>query len=202
MVPHGVPFKEIPSAAAIDRARAAVGVGPRPFVVYPAITHPHKAHRLLVEMLDHQPSDSDLAVVLTGGRGAAESDLRGALAASPHRDRVVRAGRVDDATLDALIAGAEALVFPSEYEGFGAPLVEAMALGTPVVGSDADAVVEVVGGAGVIVPEATGEAWATAVESATRRSIELVLSGGRGAMPSRRRPPERRSRRRIVRAAS
>ena len=77
---------------------------------------------------------------------------------------------------DALIAGADALVFPSEFEGFGAPVVEAMELGTPVVSSDAEALVEVVGDAGIVVGSATGEAWAAAVGAARERRAELVAA--------------------------
>ena len=77
-------------------------------------------------------------------------------------DRIVRPGRVPAADRDGLIALAEALVFPSEYEGFGAPVLEAMALGTPVVCSDRAALPEVVGDAGVVLPP-TVEAWADAL---------------------------------------
>jgi glycosyltransferase involved in cell wall biosynthesis len=88
---------------------------------------------------------------------------------------------VTDIERDALIAGAEALVFPSEYEGFGAPLVEAMDLGTPIVCSGQAAVREVVGEAAVIVDEpsvsARGEAFAAGVRGAIARRDELVAAG-------------------------
>ena len=94
--------------------------------------------------------------------------------------RVVRPGRVPDAHRDGLIALADALVFPSEYEGFGAPVVEAMALGTPVIGSDQAALAEVIGDAGIVLPREP-EAWADALDVLTRRGIELRAAGRRRA---------------------
>lgn len=177
VVPHGVPPVPAQHDEDVERVRAAFDLGDRPFVVYPAITHPHKRHDVLVRMLDHL--DDDTIVVLTGGAGPAEATLQSLIAASRHADRVVRPGRVSADDLDALIAGADALAFPSEYEGFGAPLVEAMALGTPVVASDADAVREVVGDAGVIVDGTSDdpEAWSAAIGVARARRVELERLG-------------------------
>jgi alpha-1,3-rhamnosyl/mannosyltransferase len=177
VVPHGVPAITPPDADRIERARRRHSVGGRPYVIYPAITHPHKGHRVLVEMLDHLGDDT--AVVLIGSEGAAEADLRRAVAASAQAARVVRAGRVSAADRDALVAGAEALVFPSEFEGFGAPVIEAMALGTPVVCSAADALVEVAGDAAVIVATADGAAWADGVIAARAQRDDLVARGRR-----------------------
>lgn len=175
VVPHGVPAVEVPSADDLAEVRVRAGLGDRPYVVYPAITHPHKGHRVLVDMLDHL--DPQLHLVLVGGEGAAEPDLRTAIAASRHRRRVHRLGRVPDHERDALLSHAEALVFPSEYEGFGAPLVEAMAFGTPIVCSSAAAVTEVAGDAAVVVAERSGAAWAAGVLSAVGRRRELVERG-------------------------
>lgn len=177
VVPHGVPPVPPQDADDVARVRDRFGLGDRPIVVYPAITHPHKRHDVLVRMLDHL--DDGTTVVLTGGAGPAEESLQALIVASGHAERVVRPGRVSADDLDALIAGADALAFPSEYEGFGAPLVEAMALGTPVVASDADAVREVVGDAGVIVDGGADdpEAWAAAVGEARRRRSELAHLG-------------------------
>lgn len=175
VVPHGVPAVFDSTPDDLDAVRRRAGLADHPFVVYPAITHPHKGHRVLVEMLEHL--ESDVQLVLLGGEGAAEPALRSAIAASAHRERVHRLGRVPDHERDALLAHAEALVFPSEYEGFGAPLVEAMALGTPIVCSSAAAVAEVAGDAGVVVPERTGAAWAEGVVQARRHRGELVERG-------------------------
>ena len=117
----------------------------------PAITHPHKGHVVLVEHA-RSPSTTTRTWCCSGGRAAAEADARGRdCRQSPGRTGSCRPGRVPDAERDALIAGADVLVFPSQYEGFGAPLVEAMAFGVPVVCCDHPAIREVVGDAGVIV---------------------------------------------------
>ena len=76
----------------------------------------------------------------------------------------------------ASIAGAEAVVFPSEYEGFGAPVLEAMVLGTPVLSSDRAALPEVVGDAGLVRPP-TIEAWADGLDEIAARRNELSAAG-------------------------
>ncbi len=177
VVPHGVPGVAMPEPDQVEAVRSRYDVDDRPYVVYPAITHPHKGHALLVHMLDHLPDET--ALVLIGGTGSAVAALAAVVAASRHRERVVRPGRVPHADRDALIAGADALLFPSEFEGFGAPVIEAMALDTPVVCSSAEALVEVVGDAGVVVDEPTGAAWAAAVGEARRTGAELVARGRR-----------------------
>ena len=71
---------------------------------------------------------------------------------------------------------AVAMVFPSEYEGFGAPVIEAMALGTPVICSDRASLGEVAGGAGLVVPLVL-EAWSTALDQVTTHRAEWVRAG-------------------------
>ena len=177
VVPHGVPAPDVPDPDRVEEVLGRYGIGDRRYVVYPAITHPHKGHAVLIAMLDRLGDDT--ALVLIGGVGAAESTLGSLIRSSRRADRVFRLGRVPGADRDALIAGADVLVFPSEFEGFGAPVVEAMALGTPVVCSSADALVEVVGDAGVVVADTSGAAWAAAVEQARRSSAELTARGHR-----------------------
>ncbi|MFL5844106.1 MAG: glycosyltransferase family 4 protein [Solirubrobacteraceae bacterium] len=104
------------------------------YVLYPANLWPHKNHDRL---LDAWRAIDDLTLVLTGqtfGRTIAQ-------------DRVVHLGHVPHDELPALYRGARAVVFPSLFEGFGVPVLEAMACGTPVAASDRGALAEVAGGA-------------------------------------------------------
>jgi glycosyltransferase involved in cell wall biosynthesis len=86
-------------------------------------------------------------------------------------------GRVDDAELAALYRGARCLVYPSLYEGFGIPVLEAMACGTPVVTSQGGATEEVAGGAAVLVDAQDPEAIAAGIHEATSRRESLVPLG-------------------------
>ncbi len=108
-------------------------------------------------------SRPELGLVLAGPDGWGTADLERAMAAAVHRRRIVRTGWVDDATLGGLLAGAAVLAYPSVYEGFGFPPLQAMAAGVPVVATDAGAVPEVVGDAALVVPVGEPEALAEAV---------------------------------------
>ena len=159
--------------------RRRYGLADRRFIVYPAITHPHKNHRFLLELLAGPWSDPDLALVLLGGRGRAEDEVVATIERLGLGPRVLRPGRVPAADRDGLIAAAEALVFPSAYEGFGAPLLEAMVVGTPVVCSDRAAVPEVVGDAGLVRP-IDPDAWKGALDEVAS-TRDLVAAGRRRA---------------------
>ncbi len=86
-------------------------------------------------------------LVIVGRRGWLYKDFFARLEQSPVRDAVLFPGYVPDEDLPAIYAGAQALVFPSLYEGFGLPVLEALACGTPVVASRASSIPEVGGGA-------------------------------------------------------
>ena len=108
--------------------------------------------------------------------------MRGAGAAS-QADGLAR--RVSDGDLAALYRGARCLAYPSLYEGFGIPMVEAMACGTPVVTSRGGATEEVAGGAAVLVDPLDPAAIAAGIEEAASRPDELRALGLERAEPSR-----------------
>lgn len=176
VVPHGIPSSLGRTASSAGDLRRRFGLGEGRVVVYPAITHPHKNHRFLIELLARCWTDPGLRLVLLGGAGSADADVRRAIEAAGVAGRVIRPGRVSDADRDGLVRLAEALVFPSRYEGFGAPVAEAMALGTPVITSNEAALPEVVGDAGVVLP-LNLDAWAGALEDVGRRRSSLVSAG-------------------------
>lgn len=110
----------------------------------------------LAEAVRRMPAGDRPTLVLVGGRPwdpDGRDRVGEALEAVPAGSlgRVVLTGYVADTTKAALLGGADALVYPSLYEGFGLPVLEAMACGTPVIASDVAALPELVHGAGVLI---------------------------------------------------
>jgi alpha-1,3-rhamnosyl/mannosyltransferase len=162
IVPHGIPPPSIGPGREVDLAQIeAFGVRP-PFFVYPAITYPHKNHLTLVRafagVVEAHPEAS---LVLTGGEAQTEHELRETISELGLEDSVHRTGRIPWGDLAALLRQAHGLGFPSRFEGFGAPVIEAMARGCPVVAADATALPEVVADAGVLVDPDDQDAWTT-----------------------------------------
>jgi alpha-1,3-rhamnosyl/mannosyltransferase len=159
-------------------ALRASGLTDTPFFLYPAIPYEHKNHAVLVDAFarlhDERP---DVQLVLTGREGPCEDALRAQIARLGLGRAVVRTGRVSRADLDWLVRHAVALVFPSRYEGFGLPVVEAMAAGCPVVAADATALPEVVDGAGLLVAPDDVDGWC--------RAMAELLDGDRAAMTAK-----------------
>lgn len=176
VVPHGIEPTLGANATPPDELRDRYRLGAGRIVVYPAVTHPHKNHRFLLQLLDEYWTDPDLRLVLIGGRGSAEASLWSEVHRRGLAERVVRPGRVSAADRDGLVSMAEALVFPSEYEGFGAPVAEAMHLGVPVIASDRACLPEVVGDAGLVLPLEPSR-WARALDEVALRRQELVAAG-------------------------
>jgi glycosyltransferase involved in cell wall biosynthesis len=176
VVPHGVEPSLGADAPSEFELRSEYGLGGGRVLVFPAITHPHKGHRFLLDVMARHWDDPDLRLVLLGGAGQIDAEVNEQISNLGLERRVVRTGRVPDAHRDGLVALASALVFPSEYEGFGAPVVEAMALGTPVICTDLPALVEVTGGAGLVLPPDI-DAWSDVMDQLDTRSDEMILAG-------------------------
>lgn len=105
----------------------------------------------------------DLGLVLAGGDGWGADAVHAAVAAATHRDRIRLTGWVDDATRAGLLRDATVLAYPSRYEGFGLPPLEAMSVGVPVVATAAGAIPEVCGDAAELVPVGDRDALAAAL---------------------------------------
>lgn len=166
-VPSGVDPAPPPLSADDEAAlRARYDLVDRRIVLYPAITYPHKNHETLLGAFGRLVSrHPDLVLVLTGGAGSAEGVVAASIEARGLGAVVRRPGRVPAADLDALYAVADVLAFPSSYEGFGLPALEALRHGCPVVASDVGGLPSVVGDAAVLVDPYDGEAWSEALSA-------------------------------------
>ncbi|MEP7004274.1 MAG: glycosyltransferase family 1 protein [Chloroflexota bacterium] len=168
-------FRPPPRQTGAAVARERFGVPDR-YVLYVGQFDPRKnmdgLFAAFARALDREP---DLRLVIVGTLGRLAPLMHEALARSNvDPARVVITGGVDDATLAALYAGAEALLHAAWLEGFGLTALESLAAGTPVVGYRAGAVAEVVGDAGLLVdeadPAALGEALVTLLTSPALQS--------------------------------
>jgi alpha-1,3-rhamnosyl/mannosyltransferase len=117
-------------------------------------------------------------LVLAGGRGGKGCDAEAAVEAAGAEDSVVLAGYIADDALPAVMAGAECFVYPSLYEGFGLPVLEAMAVGVPVVTSRTSSLGEVAGDAALLVdPESEDELAAAIVRATGEAKLAEELRG-------------------------
>jgi glycosyltransferase involved in cell wall biosynthesis len=166
---------------AADRASlAAFDVVPLEYLLYPANFWPHKNHAVLVrafELYVRQAPNSRLKLVLTGGGGTERPHIVDAVRGAGLADRVVFAGFVSDAQIGALMRFSFGLIFPSLYEGFGMPVVEAMAAGTPILCSNATSLPEIAGDAALLFdPRDPGEISGAIAQFARDPSLRSRLT--------------------------
>jgi glycosyltransferase involved in cell wall biosynthesis len=108
---------------------------------------------------------ADVALVLAGPPGWGEQALASAVAASDARERIVRTGWVEQAELAALLGRASVLAYPSLYEGFGFPPLQAMRTGVPVVATRAGSLPEVLGDGALLVDAGDHEGLVEALDA-------------------------------------
>jgi alpha-1,3-rhamnosyl/mannosyltransferase len=135
-----------------------------PFFLFPAITYPHKNHLMLVRAFAKAVAEHPGALlVLTSGPAQMEGAIGEEVARLGIGDSVRRLGRIPRGDLDWLVRHATALTFPSRFEGFGLPVLEAMGNGCPVIAADATALPEVVGDGGILVDPDDVDGWSAAM---------------------------------------
>lgn len=132
-----------------EEARRRLGIG-NDFLLTVGTLEPRKNLSLLVtafeEVVRARPQN-DTKLVIAGGRGWLSGPLFGAIERSPVRDRILLTDYLHDEDLRALYASCRAFIYPSVYEGFGLPPLEAMACGAPVIASNISSLSETTGDA-------------------------------------------------------
>lgn len=173
-------FKPVSQPEAISQMRAKYNLGGAPYIFTVGTVQPRKNYQMLIRafasIAPHEPHN----LVIAGGKGWLYDDILAEVQKYNLVGRVLFTGFVDDADLPALYSEATLFVFPSLYEGFGLPLLEAMACGVPVISSNASCLPEVAGEAAVLLAPQDTAVWATAMQSLIDNPIDraqLVASG-------------------------
>ncbi len=167
VTPLGVDAAFTAPISADERARLLAGLipGDAPYLLCVANSYPHKNLPLLADAFARLAQTLPHRLVLVGRPRRGEPALARALAASGLGPRIVRLAGVSRAALTALYQGADVFVFPSLYEGFGLPVLEALAAGAPVVSTREGALPEVGGTAVTYTSGRDPEALAVAIRA-------------------------------------
>lgn len=162
---------------------SSLGLKSQRYLLYPANYWQHKNHEMLLTafgMACHDGLAPDIKLVCTGAPGARQQWLTQAVRGLGLADRVVFAGYLPNAELAALMGHCSGLVFASLYEGFGLPVLEAMAAGVPVACSNTTSLPEVAAGAALLfdprIPTQIAQAMTTLVHNEAQRA-RLIQAG-------------------------
>lgn len=171
VVHHGVDHDKFKPADITARPK-------RPYILYVGQIQPRKNISRLVaafELLSAR--GEDLKLVIAGGHGWLNSSIFRNIELSPERQHIELTGTVSDEKLVELYQNAEVFALPSLYEGFGMPVLEAMACGAPVVTSNVSSLPEIAGDAAVLVDPESVEEIADGILDAMKRREELRGKG-------------------------
>lgn len=176
----GEQFKPLPRAD-VDAFRAQKGLPDR-FLLFVGTLEPRKNLPLLLRAYALLPAQQRQAVplVLAGGKGWMDGAIHATIAAHDLTNSVLLPGYLPADELPWWYNAAEALVYPSVYEGFGLPVLEALACGTPALVSDVSSLPEAVGEGGLRLPPDDVLAWAEALRRALNDPDWRAEMGSRG----------------------
>ncbi|MCB0077493.1 MAG: glycosyltransferase family 4 protein [Anaerolineales bacterium] len=173
-------FDQPPTKAEVAAFRANKGL-PARFVLYLGTLEPRKNLPMLVRAFARlRRTLPDVTLVLAGGKGWGYEEIFAEVARLGLSDVVLFPGFVPNEEQALWYAAATLFAYPSEYEGFGLPPLEAMACGTPVITSDAASLPEVVGDAGLTLPCHDEAAWADVMATLLNDHSQRDERGARG----------------------
>lgn len=157
-------FTPVPRDEALAHVHERCGFD-GPFFLFVSTLEPRKNVEGLIRIFNSIAGDLPHKLLMIGGVGWRAEPILRAIEASPYRDRIIRPGFVPHMDLPAFFSAADALLFPTHYEGFGLPLLEALTCGCPVVAGDNSSVPEVTGDAALLCDEHDEEAFANLVRT-------------------------------------
>jgi glycosyltransferase involved in cell wall biosynthesis len=180
---HRIAQRTFPKAERDNDILVRLGLVPEKYLIYPANFWKHKNHEMLFTafgMACHGRLAVDIKLVCTGAPGVRQEWLISAARTMNLGDRILFPGYLPNAELAGLMANCTGVVFPSLYEGFGLPVIEAMAAGVPVACSNTTSLPEVAADAAILfdprVPTLIAQAIISLVENEALRA-QLIQAG-------------------------
>ena len=152
------------TGTSLDVFRMKAGID-RPYILTVGTLEPRKNLPTLLRAFAKIKNDIPHRLVLVGPEGWLTGELRQTIAELHLGDRLRMTGFVSDEELGGWYSAADLFAFPSHYEGFGLPSLEAMRCGAPVLASDSSCFPEVVGDAGVLIPPTDVDRWAETMKT-------------------------------------
>jgi len=178
---EGVSHSPPPEASECEAVRVRYDL-PETYFFYPAMTAPHKNHKVLLDALRALRADSccDAHLVFSGARTEHYTEVERNARELGLADYVHHIGFLPREDVFPVLASSRGLVFPSLFEGFGLPVLEAMQCNVPVIAANTTSIPEVAGDAAILLPPEASKAWAAAMATMLcdeLRSQELVALG-------------------------
>jgi glycosyltransferase involved in cell wall biosynthesis len=174
-------FTHVDDVTARQAVREKYHIPGRPYILAVGTMQPRKNYERLIQALARlRAQRHDVDLVIVGGRGWLEDPIYETIRTTDMRDHVHFTGFADDADLPALYSEAVCVAVPSLYEGFGIPVLEGMACGTPVVTANVSSLPEVAGDAALTISPTDLDALTDALERLLTDSAlrtELIRRG-------------------------
>lgn len=175
VIPHGADHVLRPADSA--NAELPHALTNKPFILCPGSVEERKNGVRLIEAFENSRVAKDMPLVFAGGRGYNHEAIYARAAASPAKDSILFLTGLSSAQLISLYKSATLTIYPSVFEGFGLPIVEAFALGSPLVTSNIGAMAEVAGSAALTVDPYSVGAMREAIDSlATDTALQSELA--------------------------
>ena len=173
-------YRPVEDDSQIQHVRLATGLARRPYILSVGTVQPRKNYQMLIRAYAAIAPEFPHDLAIAGGKGWLEEEMTAEAARHNVADRVHFLGFVADEYLPALYSGASLFTFPSLYEGFGLPVLEAMACGVPSLISNSSSLPEVGGEAVMQISPVLPEAWSAGmamVLSDPQKAAAMRLAG-------------------------